>query len=210
MGIRAHFYGLESFNYESAKTCGKGMKGDKLKQGMLDIKDYFKTYGNGRYRGTIALIAGLPYETEESIVSNYNWLLDNWTDQSMMLNPLDIYKSSISNISLFEQNLEKYGYREMADTTGWELTKNMPRGPQFVKNIMIWENDYTNYYKIRKLVADLKKDTYCNFHRISYNLPGDLSNRGLDYTLSIKGDLPIDSEQREFTSQYITKKLNVL
>ena len=37
-----HFYGIESFNHKSAKAIGKGMHPDKVKQGLIDVKNYFK------------------------------------------------------------------------------------------------------------------------------------------------------------------------
>lgn len=208
LGVRAHFYGIESFNYESAKVCGKGMKSEKLKEGLLEVKDYFTKNGNGRYRGTIALIAGLPYETEQSIIDNYNWLINNWQDQSVMINPLDIYKSSPDNVSLFEKNFEKYGYREMTNTEGWNLD-GLARGPQFVKNVTIWENDYTNYYRIRKLVTDITKDTIDKFYRISFNLAADLSGKDIDHSLSIRSNHIDYDEHKIFAAQYIKKKLDL-
>lgn len=208
MGVRSHFYGLESFNYESAKVCGKGMQSEKLKQGMLDIKDYFTKHGNKRYRGTIALIAGLPYESEESIIESYNWLIENWSTQSVMINPLDIYRSTaVGTKSVFEENFEKFGYREMSNTNGWDISK-LARGPQFVKDVLIWENDHTNYFRIRQIVTDLQKNPDQNFYRIAFNLAADLSGKGLDHSLSIKDNDCDEEEHRIFASQYIKKKLN--
>lgn len=206
MGFSGQFYGLESFNYESAKTIGKGMQSDKLKQGMLDVRDYFLKHGNKRYRGTIALIAGLPYESEQSIINNYNWLLENWVDQSIIVNALEIYKSSPINASLFEQNFEKYGYREMKEIP--EDTSGLWKGPSMSRNVVNWENDHTNYFRIRKLVNDLMQDNWKKFSRISFNLSADLSGKGIDHTLSLKSQSIDEQEQRDFADSYIRKKLN--
>lgn len=206
MNFKGHFYGLESFNYESAKTIGKGMQSDKLKQGMLDVRDYFLKNGNGRYRGTIALIAGLPYESEDSIRNNYKWLVDNWSDQSIIVNALEIYRSSPINASLFEQNFEKYGYREMTEIPS-DLT-DLWNGPSLSRNVVHWENDHTNYFRIRKLVSELMRDNWDKFSRISFNLSADLSGKGIDHTLSLKTQDIDEERQREFTQQYIQKKLS--
>ena len=58
MGFRAHHYGVESFNYESAASVGKKFDSDRLKEGLIDLKNYFKNTGNGLYRGTMSLIVG--------------------------------------------------------------------------------------------------------------------------------------------------------
>lgn len=209
MGVKGHFYGVESFNHRTAKVIGKGMHPEKMKQGLLDVKEYFTTHSDRRYRGTVALIAGLPYESEESIADGYNWLVKNWSDQSVMLNPLDIYRSpDINNSALIERNFEKYGYREMAVTDDQTALAGM-NGPAFVKDVVIWENDYTNYYQVRKFIAELGKDTYTNFYAFSFNLSNDLSGKGLDYSLSIKGNVLNEPGQLAFARQYINKKLNI-
>lgn len=210
MGVRAHFYGVESFNHESAKVCGKGMESERLKQGLLDIREYFQTHGNGLYRGTIALIAGLPFETEEKIAESYQWLLDNWMDQSMMINPLDIYKNSAMNQSKFEQNYEKYGYRDMAeeDIVGWDES-SLASGPGFVSNVVIWENDYTNYFKIRKLVKDLRQNGFHDFKQISFNLSGDLSGKDLNHMMTLTGHQLNKEQHRAFADRYIERKLSL-
>ena len=209
MGCKAHFYGIESFNHQSAKAIGKGMSPEKLKHGLLDARKYFKTHGDGRYRGTIALIAGLPYESEESIANGYNWLVENWNTESAMLNPLDIYRSpKVNNMALFEKNFEEYGYREMTMINEWNNIPGMVNGPQFSKNVILWENDYTNYYRVRKLVGDLIQDTYNKFYSFSFNLSQDVSGKGLDHSLSIRGNETNIAEQLSFTRQYIDKKLN--
>ena len=63
MNLWGHHYGIESTNHLSTKSMGKGMKPEKLLQGMIDFKKKFKE--SGPYNGTISLIAGLPFETKE-------------------------------------------------------------------------------------------------------------------------------------------------
>jgi radical SAM superfamily enzyme YgiQ (UPF0313 family) len=209
MGVKGHFYGVESFNHKSAKSIGKGMDPDKMKQGLLDAREYFTTNSDGRYRGTVALIAGLPYESEDSIADGYNWLVKNWGDQSVMINPLDIYKSpEVNNAALFEKNFNEYGYREMTNINEWNNIPGMVNGPQFSKNVILWENDYTNYYRVRKLIGDLTRETYNQFYSFSFNLSQDLSGKGIDYSLTIRGNETNVKEQLSFTRQYIDKKLN--
>ena len=41
MKMFGHFYGIESFNHMSTKAISKGMHPDKVKQGLIDIKNYY-------------------------------------------------------------------------------------------------------------------------------------------------------------------------
>jgi hypothetical protein len=125
-----------------------------------------------------------------------------------MINPLDIYRSTtVGTKSIFEENFEKFGYRQMTNIDGWNIS-NLARGPQFVKDVLIWENDYTNYFRIRQIVTDLQKNPNQNFYRIAFNLAADLSGKGIDHALSIKDNDLDEEEHRIFASQYIKKKLN--
>lgn len=210
MNALFHFYGIESFNYESAKVCGKGMRSERLKEGVVDIKNFFKNNGTGYYRGTIGLIAGLPYESEESIIDTINFLNEHWKGENVMLNPLDIYKSSLANVSIFEEKFEEFGYRVMTEipeeyTNG---TKNLAMGPRFTPNSIIWENDHTNYYKIRELVHDLRSTFRTNFRLACFELSNDFSNKGLDHTLSIGYSTFGGEHQDKFLKKYKQQKLN--
>ena len=211
MGVKAHFYGVETFHHEAGKSIGKGMSPDKMKQGLLDVKKYFKTNSDGRYRATVSMIAGLPHESEDSITDGYNWLVKNWADQSVIISPLDIYRSpEINNMALLEKNFENYGYREMTDINEYHDIHSpvMSNGPQFSKDVFIWENDYTNYYRVRRLVNDFRDANHNKFYSGSFNLSNDLSGKGLDYSLSMLGDDTREEEQVSFTRQYIDKKLS--
>lgn len=112
MNFRGHFYGIESFNHKSAKVVGKGMKTERLQQGLVDVKNYFKSTGNGLYRGTISLIVGLPDETEETMLRTRDWLIKNWSGENIILFPLTIPVGDLlSKPKMFDY--EKYGYSEM-------------------------------------------------------------------------------------------------
>jgi len=113
MGLTSHFYGVESFNQESAKSIGKGMNVDKLQDGLLEVKEYFEKYGY--YRGHISLIAGLPYETFNTLDTTISWLENNWLTQSYTMHPLNILKNNsnkFDTISDIDRNWSDYGYEE--------------------------------------------------------------------------------------------------
>ena len=114
MGFTSHFYGVESFHQPSAKSIGKGMNVGKLQDGLLEVKEYFKTNAN-YYRGHISLIAGLPYETFETLDETTAWLKENWSDQSANLTPLSIQdncNNKYDTISEIDKDYEKFGYVE--------------------------------------------------------------------------------------------------
>ncbi len=108
MRLFGQFYGIESMNYESAKSIGKGMHPDKLLPGLLDIKKYFKQ--QGPYRGEISLIVGLPHETKDSTHRGFQWLVDNWQGEAMAVNPL-IIPTDNHNPSEFSLKWREKGFK---------------------------------------------------------------------------------------------------
>jgi len=178
MGVVGHFYGIESFNHASAKSVGKGMHPDRVKQGLLDIKDYFLNHGRNKYRGTISLIFGLPYETFESIDSTVDWILKNWRGQNTLLYPLSIFINDMDNPSKISLDYKKYGYREIQSNKFVEeeidlesLSRNgiAPQNP-----FLNWENDYMNFDSCRKktdeaLIKIEKNDLRSNIFELMEN-----------------------------------------
>jgi hypothetical protein len=90
MGFWGHFYGIESLNHASAKSIGKGLQTEKMKQGLLDARKYFETNNSGRYRATGSFICGLPYETPETYWDGINWWRKNMPKEHMVSFPLFI------------------------------------------------------------------------------------------------------------------------
>jgi len=146
MGYVSHHYGLETFNHASGKVVGKGMHPDKVKDGLLKIKEYFGARSD--YRATISLIAGLPYETMDSIKSGIQWIYDNLPEEHVVVYPLFIPHPSYSDQSqksLLSSDYEKYGYRNVTqskDNLNWDLG-------------MKWVNDQTGttYDQMTQFVA---------------------------------------------------------
>jgi radical SAM superfamily enzyme YgiQ (UPF0313 family) len=159
MGFVSHFYGIESFNHESAKLVGKGMHPEKLQQGLVDIKNYFQKNNNNLYKGEISLIVGLPGESIESIEKTKQWLLDNWQGQAVQPFAIDIPKVHSDKNSLISKDYEKYGYTEISfdDTL---KQKNIPTiyydkiASNFPENI-IWKNNQMDIFDAALLVNDL-------------------------------------------------------
>lgn len=113
MGLTSHHYGVESFNYESGKSVGKGMKPEEMQSGLLEIRDYFKEKSHSYYCGIFSMIAGLPHETFESLDRGKEWINENWTDNHVNYFPLMLKKPSEhdDNIDVdVYNNFMEYGY----------------------------------------------------------------------------------------------------
>ena len=90
MGLTSHHYGIESFNHESGKSVGKGMKPEETKEGLLKIKDYFNKNSHNYYCGHFSMIAGLPFETYETLEESKKWINENWSDTLVNYIPLTL------------------------------------------------------------------------------------------------------------------------
>jgi hypothetical protein len=139
-GLRATFFGIESFNKEASRAVGKGWNGKNAKNVLLSLRDKFPdvTY-------TISLIVGLPGEKQEEFESHIDWLITNQF-HSFVTYPLSINRTYSGDKSIFDMNAEKYGYR---------FPKLLDPG--------FWENDSFNILtanvlarKINKMTKDIK------------------------------------------------------
>ena len=111
MGFVGHHYGVETFNHAAGKSIGKGMQPEKLKEGLINLNDYFSK--RSTYRTIITMIAGLPYETFTEHIISLNWLYDNLPNASVSTAPLFIPhpdNEEHARRSLFTSSHEKYGY----------------------------------------------------------------------------------------------------
>ena len=110
MGLWSHFYGIESFTHSAAKSIGKGMAPDRVKDALFGIQDYFNK-NVGKYRATYSQIIGLPTETPETYIDQFKWLVNNFPNQSYNYFPLMMSKAAdtafMSNPSEFERTWEE-------------------------------------------------------------------------------------------------------
>lgn len=112
MGLIGTFFGIESFQYESAKLIGKGIRPEVAKEMLHELKS--NIWGN-RIKIGIGLITGLPYETYESYDKTIEWILDdnNLVDQVVPFpltvnNPEKMRPSPWD--SEFQKNAKEYGF----------------------------------------------------------------------------------------------------
>ena len=112
MGMDTCFMGFESFNHESAKSIGKGMDPQRIKDMLKELKQtHFKDV-----RVTGSFIIGLPFETHSTIKEHwYDYLKENNDLDSVFTVPLFISNKNHPNWentfhSEFDLNYEHYGY----------------------------------------------------------------------------------------------------
>lgn len=148
----SHFYGIETFHPEAAKTIGKGMHPDKIKEGLLWIRKEFMNR-IGVYRGTCGMIAGLPYEPVSSWHDSLKWLDENW--ESFFFWGLHISTDKDTNTqSDFTVDAEKYGYThatspevlEWAKQNGYNNFTKVGRNNNKLDNrVLVWQSEWSNF-----------------------------------------------------------------
>jgi radical SAM superfamily enzyme YgiQ (UPF0313 family) len=144
-GVKSMFFGIESLNHESGKAIGKGMHPDKIKEGLDWIKTQYP-----HIRLTISMIAGLPFDTMESLNESYEWLNNSKVDH-FAFTPL--YMGPGSTLGM---DPEKYGYKfdqnkqwynsnlSFQEAYNWALEKNNSRKKNKITN-------FTFYNRIKNL-----------------------------------------------------------
>jgi hypothetical protein len=213
MKFLGQFYGIETFHPIAGKSIGKGMNPDRLKQGIVDVKNYFENNGSTRFRGTISLIAGLPHETVESLYETKDFLYNNWQGQHFSMYPLEIPLSELDQPSKISQDPAKYGYEDVSNDKQLEEKMGPLWAPKRTSceqlKIMIWRNECMDIFeadKISREVDMIKYDGKSNFKQGSFSLlrlglPTDI-DKLLDVPEGINLQPPVD-----FIKNYIDKKL---
>lgn len=217
MGFWSHWYGVESFNWESAKSIGKGMHPDKIKQGLLDAKKYFQA--TGHYKGTTSMIIGLSGETTETVRSAWDWFKENWKGQSAIYYALYIPKSEATEeTSSFSTNWREKGYTEMTKPVTFEpkFAGKGSAGTYFYEGLktgVLWENDNINFEQAHMMVDEFYSwyGDYFGAHAFRLNdmhIGFDSVDQWVDktYNQGIRKIATVAGE--EFINSYIDKKLS--
>lgn len=110
-GLRSTFFGIESFNHKAAKSIGKGMDPEKIKDGLYRLKDEYPDLIL-----SAGFIIGLPFDTEETIQKQMEWLVSSDC-------PLDEVSTTALYIgktdSGFSHNPQAYGYEVDENNENW-------------------------------------------------------------------------------------------
>jgi len=160
LGFLGQYYGVESMHWPSAKSIGKGMHPEKLQIGLLEAKKYFKR-NNGLYRGHISLIAGLPYETEDTLEKTINWCEQNWQGEGMEIWPLEIPINDTYDVpSLLTTKWKEYGYRQKTKNTIMSSSNSMVDEESYIAHGICnldWETDTLSFDQCKDLADKFNK-----------------------------------------------------
>jgi radical SAM superfamily enzyme YgiQ (UPF0313 family) len=185
MGLWSHYYGIESLNHEAAKTIGKGMSPDKIKQGLLDVRDYFKQSDTGRYRNTFSMIAGLPHETTETFIDGLKWNAENMPEEALVIFPLYLSDSvapgNKNNTSEFDRTWRESGKFHTQQGTDESFGATPDKLPEFSRDYfwnnysmygsLKWSHDTFNWWSANKIVAEqILSDNVVGRGIINWNL----------------------------------------
>ena len=221
LGVYGQYYGVETFNHAAGKNIGKGMHPDKLKEGLLNFKQFMN---NRPFRGTMSFIVGLPKESRESLMQTKEWLKENWSDQSFLPFYLSIdQRKGLTNLSDISQNPEKYGISEMDQELFLELYKQKQlqkdTGYAFshlfpLEDSYLWTHDEMNIIDSIEISSDLiqLKDTLpMDIWTLDYltfveETSIDRCTRWYELFEQIIGEW--ETKKQAFINDYIEKKLS--
>lgn len=139
MGLRSHLYGVETLHQPAGKIIGKGINVEKLKEGLLKVREWFdnKEEGRGQYRGTVSTILGLPEETKETFLSGIDWVQNTLKAHSYNAGPLFIVgkqlRENIQTPSEFDLTWDQEGI-----FTELDVSKIDPDSLNFNPNTQDW------------------------------------------------------------------------
>ena len=218
MNVLGHYYGIESFNSQTAKAFKKGMAPEKIKSGLLDIKKFYSD--GGKYRGTASFILGGPHETKETLDETLKWSIDNWSDQAIAFFVLGIPIGENRRPSELTDNYEKHGYRE---TTLSKLKNKYPNEKGIFQRIsnkrkysddrsLLWENDHMDIIECHKIYDNWKKAR----SEHGFKLTGFMMGKFMGKNTTINDKLKFNwnqlneytLEEQKWHREYINKKLN--
>jgi hypothetical protein len=144
-GLKATFFGIETFNQKTGSAIGKGGSRQKLIETLKHIKS---TYGDSVTLNA-GLIYGLPFESKESLKTTSEFLLsddnplDTWTVQALRIRERP--EQSNGFISDLDTNWSKYGYKKTNEGKDYAISGNL----------LNWQNEHTSYNEVLKMLDKL-------------------------------------------------------
>ena len=173
MGLRSQYYGIESLHQPAGKIVGKGINVDKLKEGLIAVRDWFenKEEGRGQFRATISLILGLPEETKETFLNGINWLRKNLPTHSFNACPLYMsgrqLKDTIQTPSVFDLTWEEEGlFTELdVNTIDPDQIQFHPNTDSWMRQNLFdagrfkWSHNTMNFFESLQIFDELVNDT---------------------------------------------------
>jgi hypothetical protein len=155
-GLMSHFFGIETFNKKSGTAIGKGMHPDKVKDTLINLRSQW----GDDVRMTSGLIAGLPYETEQTLNELEQYLLspecplDSWNVHALIMPP--------GFGSVFGSDPSKFGYSYVEGASLYE-----------------WQNEHMTFSKALAIAYRIRKNT---LRRCKPNNWNNMRLQNLGYT----------------------------
>ena len=135
-GLRACYFGLETFNHRTGQIIGKGMRKEKLLDTLRKIKqkwgDQVMTHGS--------FIAGLPEESKESVIETFEFLL---SDQ----NPLDSWHMNPFRLTQVETGDNGFNDAISNDPAKFGYFNLKPMHDGYYS----WENEHMNFDNAKEI-----------------------------------------------------------
>ena len=132
-GLKSAYFGIETFNAESASAIGKSGNRQKLISTLRKIKNKWKN--SVTLHGSF--IYGLPYEDLHSLQQTTDFLLSDQNPlDSWNINPLSIRRDNTFNsfVSDIDTNWQKYGYENIGSVYPGN------------SNLMLWKSQEIDYF----------------------------------------------------------------
>jgi hypothetical protein len=158
LGILGHFYGIETFNHRTGKAIGKGMNPQKVQDGLLKVKEHFKTHDHKMYRAIISLVLGLPHETKESLDAGGAWIQKYWQDESIDFTPLEIPIDEHTNkLAKLGKDWAGWGYTELNEPL-WTPEGQSEYNRGYGRKNLIWKNEHMDVNYARQWAQRMHLD----------------------------------------------------
>ncbi len=115
-GLKSTYFGIESFHPEASTCLGKGWNGKYGKDFLIELRELW----GPDIHMTCSFIAGLPYETHDSLRETQNWLIENKVVDTWFF--LQLFLNKNAGATEFERNAGAYGinFPNPADNDYWE------------------------------------------------------------------------------------------
>lgn len=215
MNLLGQFYGIESFNHQTAKTFKKGFDTNKIKDGLIELKDYFSK--TGLYRGTTSFILGGPYESIDSHYQTMDWLVENWSDNNVGSYPFAIPIDDTRRASTFSSNYEKYNYKPISFE---ELRRKHPNENEIVNHLestsdgkLVWQSDIMDIVECFKIYNDWNTTIGKTKFKMGSLSIGRFTGEGSTLEDKLKLDMTQmndwKDEEHQWYYKYIDMKLNL-
>ena len=133
-GLKSCFFGIETFHPLAGKSIDKGWG---AKHGKEYLSQLYTNIWDKKINIHVNLIAGLPYETIDSLSESLDWCKSHNMGCHRFV-PLTLYVEKNDNFasSEFTKNYQEYGYKNVNHNSGyWESdTMNSTEALKFCEN----------------------------------------------------------------------------